>query len=244
MRLLIDIGNTQIKYVFQEVGTAALFSEVTYCEYATFLSKLAKNTFSNVCTIIVANVKGNEIVAAIESWASKHNIYFLQVHSQEKAFGVCSSYQKSTHLGIDRWLALIAAHQLYPKQNVIIVDAGTATTIDLLNANGQHLGGWIMPGIQTMYDSLLSNTQKIIADPINIASVAFGVDSSECLNYGIWAMTIGSVKEAIVQANKNINLDKIVLTGGNGQQIADLLAEDCELVPELLFHGLSCFKAD
>ncbi len=243
MRLLVDIGNTQIKYVFQELGTATLFSEVTYCDYAVFIAELAKNIFSNVCTVIVANVQSDEIVAAIESWASQRSIAFLQVHSEAKAFGVCSSYQQPARLGVDRWLALIAVHHLYPKQNVLIIDAGTATTVDLLAANGEHLGGWIMPGVQTMFDSLLSNTKKIIADPINTAQISFGVDSSECLNYGTWAMTIGAIKEAIVQANSLLLLNKVVLTGGNSQQIVNLIPEECELVPELLFHGLSCFQA-
>jgi type III pantothenate kinase len=243
MRLLVDIGNTQIKYVFQESSTAALFSDVVYCDYATFLSKLAKNTFSNVCSIIVANVKINEIAAEIEFWASQYGIAFLQVHSQAKAFGVCSSYQQPVRLGVDRWLALIAAHQLYPKMNVLIIDAGTATTVDLLTVNGEHLGGWIMPGVQTMFDSLLRNTEKIIAEPINIANVSFGVDSSECVNYGTWAMTLGAIKEAVIQANTLLPLDKVVLTGGNSKQIINLLPENYELVPKLLFHGLSCFQA-
>lgn len=243
MRLLIDIGNTQIKYVFQE-SNAALFSKVIYCDYTTFLSKLAKSTFSNVCSIIVANVKVTEIVAEIESWASQHSIAFFQVHSQAKAFGVCSSYKQPACLGVDRWLALIAAHQLYPKMNVLIIDAGTATTVDLLTVNGEHLGGWIMPGVQTMFDSLISNTEKIIADPINIASVSFGVDSSECVNYGTWAMTVGAIKEAVNQANTLLPLDKVILTGGNSKQIINLVPKTYELIPELLFHGLSCFQAN
>jgi type III pantothenate kinase len=243
VRLLVDIGNTQVKYIFQQEGELAAFSAIVYLDYQSFHQVLNTEQFSIISEVIVANVQDNEIMAAIEAWSSRENIAFLQVHSQAQAFGVFSSYQQPSRLGVDRWLTMIAAHQLYPEQNVIIVDAGTATTIDLLDANGRHLGGWIMPGIQTMYDSLLSNTQKIIADPINIASVAFGANSSECLNYGIWAMTVGSVKEAIIQANEKVTLDKIILTGGNGQQIADLIQEDCELVPELLFHGLSCFKA-
>lgn len=243
MRLLVDIGNTQIKYVLQRENTAQLFSDVTYRDYHEFTEELACNVFSNVGSVIVANVQGNEILTKIESWALQQNIKFLQVHSQKRAFGISSGYQQPTRLGVDRWLALVAAHQLYPNQNVLIIDAGTATTVDLLAADGEHRGGWIMPGVQTMFDSLLSNTQKIIAEPIKTVSVSFGVNSSECLNYGVWAMTIGSVKEAIVQANELLILDKVIVTGGNGEQIANFIPDSCELIPELLFHGLSCFRA-
>lgn len=243
MRLLVDIGNTQIKYVYQYPGTKSILTEVVYLDYPSFQQALTTAKFVSVEEVIVANVNGNEILAAIESWALQYNVAFLQVHSQKQAFGVYSSYQQPTRLGVDRWLTMIAAHQIYPKKNVLIVDAGTATTIDLLAANGEHLGGWIMPGVQTMFDSLLNNTQKVIADPINTASVTFGVNSSECLNHGVWAMTIGSVKEAIVQANKLCTLNNVILTGGNGKQLANLMPEGCELAPELLFHGLSCFQA-
>lgn len=241
MRLLVDIGNTQVKYVFQDLDSTELFGEVTYCDYATFIAKLKTNTFANIDRIIVANVQGSEILNEIESWALQRDIAFLQVHSQASAFGVCSCYQQPGRLGVDRWLALIAAHQLYPQQNVLIIDAGTATTADLLAVNGKHCGGWIMPGVQTMFESVLSNTQKIIAKPYSSTEMSFGVDSSECVNHGIWAMTIGAVKEAIVQAKKLNTIDKVIVTGGNGKQIANLISDRCEFIPELLFHGLSCY---
>lgn len=242
MRLLVDIGNTQIKYVFQSTDVRGALSEVAYLDYDIFKQALITTHFSNVTEVIVANVKGDAILTAISSWASKNKIAFLEVHSQKQACGVYSSYQQPERLGVDRWLAMIAAHQLYPQQNVLIIDAGTATTIDLLAADGKHCGGWIMPGVQTMFDSLLSNTQKIIAAPIATANASFGVNSSECVNYGIWAMTIGAIKEATVQANELLMLDKVILTGGNSKPIADLVSDDLERIPELLFHGLSCFQ--
>lgn len=243
MRLLVDIGNTQVKYVFQQTDDESMFSDAVYLDYQPFLQALASKDFADVSELIVANVHANNVLVEIEAWASAQNIAFLQVQSQAKAFGVSSSYLQPESLGVDRWLAIIAAHQLYPQQNVLIIDAGTATTVDLLAANGQHLGGWIMPGVQTMFTSLLSNTQKIVAEPIHIANVSFGINSSQCLNHGVWAMTIGAIKEAIVQANKLLIVNKVLLTGGNSEQLADLINDDYELAPSLIFHGLSCFHA-
>lgn len=243
MRLLVDIGNTQVKYVFQQTDDESMFSDVVYLDYQPFLQALASKDFADVSELIVANVHANNVLVEIEAWASAQNIAFLQVQSQAKAFGVSSSYLQPESLGVDRWLAIIAAHQLYPQQNVLIIDAGTATTVDLLAANGQHLGGWIMPGVQTMFTGLLSNTQKIVAEPIHIANVSFGINSSQCLNHGVWAMTIGAIKEAIVQANKLLTVNKVLLTGGNSEQLAGLINDDYELVPSLIFHGLSCFHA-
>ena len=243
MRLLIDVGNTQVKYVTQGVGITATFSDIVYIDYQLFIGQLNKCVFSKVTEVILANVHGNEIHDAIEQWARQNSIVFIQVNSEAKAFGITSSYQQPARLGVDRWLAMIGAKQLYPNKNLLIIDAGTATTVDVLDAQGQHCGGWIMPGVQTMFNSLLLGTKKIIASPNVTASLLFGKDSSSCLNNGSWAMTIGAIKEAILQANSSLALDKVLITGGNGQNIIDLLAIDCQFEPKLIFHGLSCFQA-
>ncbi|MBA6391147.1 type III pantothenate kinase [Colwellia sp. BRX10-3] len=243
MRLLVDVGNTQVKYVFQALECAAPLSEIVYLDYQSFQAQLSQGNFSHVSEVFLANVHGREVYDAIEQWTVHNNIAFEQVHSSAKAFGVTSSYQQPERLGVDRWLAMIGAKQLYPKQNLLIIDAGTATTVDLLDANGQHHGGWIMPGVQTLFNSLLSRTHQIIATPKAIASLSFGMDSSNCLNHGNWAMTIGAIKEAIIQADSLLILDKILITGGNGKEIANLITDNCQLEPKLVFHGLSCFQA-
>ncbi len=242
MKLLIDIGNTRIKYLLMQDNQLFDASEVKHLDYHLLSQALSSEEFSKVSVVIVASVQSHENVSVIESWALAGNIKFLQVHSQSKAYGVSSRYQQPEQLGVDRWLALIAARQLYPASNVLIIDAGTAITIDLLGKDGQHQGGWIMPGIQTMFDSLLNNTQKVIAEQDTVESLPFGDSTSQCVNYGIWAMAIGAINNAIEQANKTLTLDQILLTGGNSQQIARLMPNNYKLIPELLFHGLSCFR--
>lgn len=243
MRLLVDVGNTQVKYVFQDLENTASLTEITYLDYALFSEQLSEGKFAQISEFILANVHGNEIPKVLEKWSKLNNIAFLQVHSTAKAFGVSSSYQQPERLGVDRWLAMIGAKQRYPQQNLLIIDAGTATTVDLLDSNGQHLGGWIMPGVQTMFSSLLTRTNKVIATPKATASLSFGSDSSNCLNHGSWAMTIGAVKEAIIQAQSLLTLDNVLITGGNGREIVNLLNDNCQFEPKLVFHGLSCFRA-
>lgn len=243
MRLLVDVGNTQVKYVFQATERLAPLTDIVYLDYVGFKERMAQGAFSQVSGVTFANVHGTEMPDAIEAWATTNNIAFLQVHSEAKAFGVYSSYQQPERLGVDRWLAMVGAKQLYPQQNLLIIDAGTATTVDVLDANGQHYGGWIMPGVQTLFDSLLTRTKKIIATPSATASLSFGLDSSNCLSHGSWAMTIGAVKEAIIQANNLLTIDKILITGGNGEEITKLITDNLQLEPKLVFHGLSCFQA-
>lgn len=243
MRLLIDIGNTRIKYLLEQNRNSITANNLVNIDYLSFPSLLASDVFSDVSEVIVANVQGNELINVIEAWALQGEISFIQVYSQSKAFGVFSCYEQPEHLGVDRWLALIAAHQLYPRENVLIIDAGTAITVDLLAKNGEHIGGWIMPGVQTMFDSLLGNTQKIFAEQQDISILSFGENSSECVNLGIWAMVSGAINNAIAQANETLTLDKVIVTGGNSEQIAKIMSANAEIIPELLFHGLSCFHA-
>lgn len=243
MRLLVDVGNTQVKYVLQDVIDKSSLSDVIYLNYQDFHQQLIQGMFSQVNEVIVANVHGDELQEAIEAWAAENHIACLQVHSSAKAFGVTSSYLEPERLGVDRWLAMIGAQRLFPEQNLLIIDAGTATTVDLLSAAGQHCGGWIMPGVDVLFSSLLTRTRKIVASPKAQASMAFGADSSTCLNHGAWAMTIGAIKEAIIQANDLFVLDRVLVTGGNAQEISKLIPGVCQLETKLIFHGLSCFQA-
>lgn len=240
MKLLIDVGNTQVKYVFQTHDLA--LSDIVFVDYQCFLKDLQQGKFSCVEDVVLANVHADDISDAIKCWASANGVGFLQVHSQAKAFGVISAYQQPERLGVDRWLAMIGAKLRYPNSNLLIIDAGTATTVDLLNRSGLHGGGWIMPGVQTMFNSLLTRTKKIIATPSEEANLSFGEDSSACLNHGSWAMTVGGIKEAIRQANSIESVDHILLTGGNSEQLAALIGDNVILEPKLIFCGLSCFK--
>ncbi|SEL38033.1 type III pantothenate kinase [Colwellia chukchiensis] len=243
MRLLIDVGNSQVKYVLQGATQQAPLSAVTYIDYQAFLTQLAQGKFCHVQEVIFANVHDQAIDDSIMQWGKANQVAIRQVHSTATAFGVTSCYQTAERLGVDRWLAMIGAKQRYPENNLLIIDAGTAMTIDLLAANGQHLGGWIMPGVQTLFNGLLARTHKINASANTSPSLSFGKNSSDCLNNGNWAMTIGAIKEAIVESKRLLSLDKILITGGNGANIAKLLTDACQLEPKLIFHGLSCFQA-
>ena len=128
---------------------------------------------------------------------------------------------------------------LYPRQNLLIVDAGTATTIDVLTSSSDHLGGWILPGIELMFDSLLKNTSNIYAKKSSLSKMVFGTNTSDCVNNACWASTIGFIQVAITQAREQgIEIDLILLTGGNAKSLVSLINEPVILVEKLIFHGL------
>jgi type III pantothenate kinase len=239
MRLLVDIGNTRTKYVYEQNGKLSpIQSELNNDINESWLDKIA----IAVTVIIVASVNEAYLADVFSRYASHRAIEFLKVGSESKRFGVTSSYKQPTTLGIDRWLTLLAANIMYRNENVLIVDAGTATTIDLLDENGMHLGGWILPGIDVLFNSLLLNTSQILATQEALPSLTFGKSTSDGVNNACWAATLGFIGQSIKQAKEPVSLDKVLLTGGNAEKISALLSTKHHIVHELVFIGMQRYQ--
>jgi len=192
--------------------------------------------------LIVASVSRNELTDKIELWCHKHNINYQKVDSEKYRNDVISAYHQPSQLGVDRWLTLIGANALYPSKNILIIDAGTATTIDLLSACGAHQGGWILAGIDTLFSCVLASTSQVQADLVKDASLSFGASSTENVNNATWAATVGAISLAVSQSGKQgVVIDEILLTGGNGRTLASLLSHRCTVIEDLVFIGLQAY---
>ena len=141
MRLLIDVGNTSLKAVLWENG------QIQPCDINNI-------SWQQITVVIYACVGRSELLKQLLAQAKTHNIDCFEATVSSELGGLRCAYQQVGNLGIDRWLALISGYTLYPNMAAIVVDAGTATTIDVLNNDGQHLGGWILPGLDLMTSSL------------------------------------------------------------------------------------------
>lgn len=238
MRLLVDIGNTRTKYTFEQQGKLS----VIQTEHNEDINEQwLVNITASVKAIIVASVSEEHLVDVFAVYSKQHKIEFFNVKSESKRFGVTSSYQNPVTLGVDRWLTLLAANIVYSNENILIVDAGTATTIDLLDHNGKHLGGWILPGIDILFNSLLLNTSQIMATQEHHVDISFGKSTSDGVNNACWAATLGFINQSIMQAKKQVSLDKIILTGGNAEKLSVLLSTKHHIVHELVFIGMQRF---
>ena len=238
MRLLVDIGNTRTKYTYEQQG---VLSEVQSEHNEAISEEWLANITQSVKKIIVASVSEAYLVDVFVKFAEQHSIELLNVKSESERFGVTSSYQQPTTLGIDRWLTLLAANILYKNKNILIIDAGTATTVDLLDNNGRHLGGWILPGIDIIFNSLLLNTSQVLATQEHQSNVSFGRNTSDGVNNACWAATLGFIKQGIKQANKQVSLDEVLITGGNAEKLGALLTTKHHIINELVFLGMQRF---
>ncbi len=239
MIALVDIGNSRIKYCFYDQGVR---EGINYIDVHLFSDHWFKNTFKSITKIIVASVGNEDVTSQLLFESHKNNITYSRIYSEKSKNGVTSAYLKYEQLGVDRWLVLLASAKLYPDKNVLIIDAGTATTIDLLECSGKHVGGWILAGINTLFTSVMKDTSKVQAELQSNASIEFGTDTTQNVNNACWAATVGAIELAIIKAKSiNIDIDLIILTGGNAQAIESLLITPCVNVEELIFHGLEAY---
>jgi len=245
MILLIDIGNSRTKYVHLISGE---LSATTQLNNDDFSAQYFVKYFSQASQIIVANVAKSALTDELATWCARQKISYKQVHSEQKKNTLISAYQEPTTLGIDRWLALLGTMHLYSQENVLIIDAGTATTVDLLAANGEHQGGWILAGINALFNSILSHSTLVHAKNKTTPSLAFGANTSDNVNNACWAATLGMIERAIEQAQQLGEINRIILTGGDGKALTTLLlaqttenilaVENIQFIDNLIFFGL------
>lgn len=232
MILLIDIGNSRTKYV-ELINDA--FSPITSLNNNMFTVSYFDNHFTRVSKVIVANVAEARFTSVLAAWCQKKHISFSQVKSEKQKNTLISAYQDPSSLGVDRWLALLAAEHLFPAKKVLIIDAGTATTVDLLERNGQHQGGWILAGVNALVTGILSHSTLVQAQKTAPPSITFGLNTSDNVHHASWAATLGMIHQAIKQAQTGDELEHIILTGGNSQALTQWLVADTEGIKELTY---------
>lgn len=231
--LLIDIGNSRIKYAF--VKTQACGIEVRHCATVQQLGP----TLGKVQAVWLASVGKADLVEQIEQMCLDFGIDCHVAKTQAVQFDICCAYKNYQNLGVDRWLAILAARKVTASP-VAVLDLGTANTCDIVIAN-QHVGGWISPGFAVMKKSLLSNTQQVFADECFPQKLAFGVSTPEAVNYGCMAAVHGLVALAEKYLSVQAKNYTIFVTGGDQNLLFSLNNKKIHFFPNLVLLGLQRF---
>lgn len=154
--------------------------------------------------------------------------------------GVSNSYSNPEELGVDRWLAMVAAWNRV-QASTMVVDAGTAITIDILDGTGRHLGGYIVPGLESMCMSLASDTVDVHVklDKEWQLNCGLGTYTVQAVNNGVLSMVVAWVRQTRSLAEEMCGaVPTTFLTGGSGKSLMRLLDFDCCLEDELVLDGL------
>lgn len=138
------------------------------------------------------------------------------------AWQLRNSYAEPATLGIDRWLAMLGARQQSPTRALLVIDAGTAITCDWVAADGQHLGGWIVPGMRLQQEAVLQRTARVLPARSVQPELVAGTDTASCLSNGCLASAVAVCQMAISQAPTLEPYD-VVLTGGDSATLVQHL---------------------
>jgi type III pantothenate kinase len=252
MRLLVDIGNSSVKWALQQRRDGPLqgFNAALH-NSALPLDLLARwDELDGIDSVLAAGVGPQAVRDAVaQVCVARFGCNPHWVQTRAEAFGIRIAYALPERLGVDRFLALVAAHdcgQAAPQASAsLIVDAGTAVTYDLLSAEGRHLGGLILPGIRLMRDSLLSGTQiprteSTDADPgwatdTGAAIAAASIQAPAALAERLYSR---------LQQRPGDPPPRLILTGGDTERLAAAIAPPTECIPDLVLRGLGRFPAD
>jgi type III pantothenate kinase len=235
MNLLIDMGNSRLKWGLHKHNTITSGSPVLYS--SSFKEQLLSiwGEIARPDCILISCVNesgGLEVLhqVILQLWPG---INIRRVKSLAEGYGVKNAYKHPEKLGVDRWLAMLASCKFYPF-STCIVSCGTAVTIDFLDMEGQHLGGLIAPGLTLMKKSLAQGAENLEfferQFPLGLA------DNTEAATYSGTLFSIVGLIEHVVFKNPGFQL---ILAGGDAEAIDKELPLDAIIQVDLVLHGLA-----
>lgn len=231
--ICIDIGNTLIKF------SAFFGNEMVHFELVE-KSKISR---------IIGFIKDRKIEYGILSSVAEvpeDVLTFLKVHlkmfinlDHKTLIPVENFYDTKETLGKDRLAAIIGANFLYPGENSLVIDAGSAITYDLINSKGQFLGGNISPGIQMRYKALHTFTKRLPLIELSTEIPLFGKNTTDAIRVGVQMGVIYEI-DGTIDKYKELYPDlKVILTGGDNKYFDNKLKNSIFVVPNLVLIGLN-----
>ncbi len=248
MILLIDVGNTRLKWAWLTTSGLSDQQAVVHRDVKPDLWTAALfDTSQKPERVLVANVAGDAMAKNLTRLTKKtYGLKIEFVTASRQFHELSNGYLDPSLLGADRWLAIIGAWTR-AHSALCVVDAGTAVKVDSVDAHGQHLGGLIVPGIHMMREALLKRTSDIAkAAELSTPSMA-GI----LANNTIGAVSRGAVfalagladrAAEIIEQNTGVK-PQLFITGGDAGMITGTMRTRGEIVPDLVLRGLAVIAA-
>lgn len=234
MTLLIDAGNSALKFALLAAPAQSVLDPLPTNHVEDLSTHCEALDWSGIRAIWASNVAGAAVAGHLQNLAQAHAIPLHVIRAQIQQCGVHNGYEQPNQLGSDRWAALIAAWQL-SGEACLVVNCGTATTIDTLNHQGEFVGGLILPGLDLMRRTLIARTAQL-----NMAAgrdVDWPCNSADAMVSGALQATRGAI---IQQYTKLPNSKCLVfLSGGAARQVQERLDLSVHRVANLVLQGIA-----
>lgn len=238
MVILMDAGNSRIKWCWLTEKGLGTVNYRSYEELGKVDTLTALLSEQKPDQLVAVHVLGDKFDDTIRLTSQTLDIDYHIVRSLADAYGVKNAYDKPAQLGADRFVALAGAHHHYKNRAVIVIDCGTAVTIDGISSSGQHIGGVIIPGLQLWADTLINNTEMLHASD-TLASEVFATNTKDGINSGRLLGLSGAINNICDVMENNMQAPiKRVLCGGDSPTLSALMPDSYELMPDLVLHGL------
>jgi len=221
--LYVDIGHSAVKWRTHD-------SEV----FSQSVDKFSEKSLPDTQSIWLSAVAHPEIVKAIEMEFTD-----VEVVKSLSHFGSLTiAYKEPLDLGSDRFLAMLGALKYFPHRNLLIIDVGSALTIDVVNDSGEHQGGLIMPGLEAIRGSFA----KFATNSQSLNSSTLKSNTDEAWLSGTQAMFISSIKEQITTYETEQPEGIVTLTGSSAKSLISELPETVNYFDNLVLDGLESYS--
>jgi type III pantothenate kinase len=246
MAVLLDVGNTRLKWASLERGELAGRGSAVHrgsldAAIAAFEAALPAKP-----RIIASNVAGEAVAQRLASLvAARPGASLELVATSAERFGVRCAYADPSRLGVDRWVSVLAAHHAQrPRAAACVLNAGTAVTFDAVDAGGAHLGGLILPGASLLAAALDRHTSNI-GRTAPVTAVARGLEllgrnTDAAVGHGAWLAIAAALDRAVTTVASALGATPVVyLTGGDAAALEGWLETRVELRADLVLEGLA-----
>ncbi len=234
MNLVIDVGNTLVKFGVFDFGKLKLKKTCIKKDFLSTLAEIAE-TYTSINYSVVSSV-GN----FTEHQLSKLQDRFSVLHLDDQTkIPFVNLYETPKTLGVDRIALISAAADQYSGKNVLVIDAGTCISYDFLNLENEYLGGAISPGIALRYKSLHTFTEKLPLLEANNPKLLIGNSTTNSIHSGVVNGVLCEIDGFIDAYKKKYNNLTVILTGGDAHFLRESIKNDIFANSNFLLEGLN-----
>ena len=241
--LLIDVGNTRIKWALQSGGRLGRAHAAVHAAWRSSDYRRRLLTGARLERMLVSSVAGALVANRLSAAARSAGVAVEFVKVPRRGGGITVGYLEPWRLGVDRFVGAVGAHALFSGVPLLVVGVGTALTIDLIDVRGRHRGGAIIPAPALMVDTLLTRTHGIgrraRGGPAG-GGALFGRSTRAAIRQGALYAAAAAIDRAATEAGRLVpRVPLVVMTGGGAAGVRPLLASRHVGVPDLVLRGLA-----
>ena len=231
--LCIDAGNTSVKIAVAEQGVVHSFVSFELICTDEMLRYLDTLPATESCIVSSVGTIEPELLNALSARAP----FYMELRA-DTPIPIRNLYATPETLGKDRLAAVVGAYSLYPGNNILVIDAGTALTVDFLDENGNYHGGNISPGLQMRFQALHDYTKRLPLEAPDVGYPLLGDSTTSAIVAGVQYGIIFEIEAYIENFSRQYSGLKTLITGGDAFFLADILKKPILAMPNLVIIGL------